>query len=149
MLQYATPSTTQTFSKSSSVFVEPASRSANTASQSFESHLNGHSNRRPPSTSSESQRSDNRSSRSFGGLADSDSSTALSQLASLAAQAPAATMNISSSSSERYVQMAWSEALRKILKTGDWDRKIVQIRGERPCFYEQVLLCFCATTPGG
>lgn len=99
MLQYATPSAT--FSKPSTVLVEPSLRSTSTGSQSFDSQLNSQGNQRPPSTISETQRSENRNSRSFGGLADSDSPTALSQLASLAAQAPAAAMNPSSSDSTR------------------------------------------------
>lgn len=110
MLQYAAPNAPQTFSQSS-VFADPASRSASTASQSFESHPSGYSNPRPPSKLSESNNSENRHSRSFGGLRDSDSSTALSQLASLAAQAPAAATNPTpSSSSDRYVRT----------RRGDW-----------------------------
>jgi hypothetical protein len=103
MLQYAAPNASQTFTKPSSVFAEPSSRTASSsASQSFESHPKGYNDPRPPSSLPEAKSNENRHSRSFG---DSDSSTALSQLASLAAQAPAAAMNPSSSSSDRYVHI--------------------------------------------
>ncbi|EGP83730.1 uncharacterized protein MYCGRDRAFT_110922 [Zymoseptoria tritici IPO323] len=101
MLQYAASNAPQTFSRRSSVFADPPSRSTDKALSSYDSHT-GYNIPRPPSTLSQATTSsEQHRSKSFSSLTGSlDSSAALSQLAMLAAQAPAAEMNTNNGSSD-------------------------------------------------
>lgn len=105
MLQYALPKAPESFSRTSSVFAEPPSRTQ-PSSNSLDS-------RRPSTTSQHSTEQSHK--RSFEASSQGSASSAqaeaqlqhlpaLSALASLAASAPAATMNPPSANGDRYVE---------------------------------------------
>jgi hypothetical protein len=112
MLQYAAPNAPQTYSRRTSVFTDTPTRSTDTTSPTYDSNTHGYNIPRPPSTLSQGTTTSEQQhrKRSISSLAASslalDSSPALSQLASLAAQAPAAEMNPNhNGSSDRYVDI--------------------------------------------
>lgn len=97
MLQYAVPNAPQAFQRPPSVFADPPSRSPNAAHHHENNFAQNHS-------LSQSHNDDYYHQQSFSSTAESNASgTGLTALASLAANAPAATVKPASNSGDRSV----------------------------------------------